>query len=112
MPTEQPSDTAPFVAITGASGLIGHALVERLRASGKRVRPLVRSVRPESRDDIVWDPMRDVLAPHDLEGAEAVVHLAGEPIAQRWTSARRRAIRDSRVHGTLLLARTIAALDR
>jgi len=112
MPTEQPSDTAPFVAITGASGLIGHALVERLRASGKRVRPLVRSVRPESRDEIVWDPMRDVLAPHDLEGAEAVVHLAGEPIAQRWTSARRRAIRDSRVHGTLLLARTIAALDR
>ena len=112
MPTDQPSDTAPFVAITGASGLIGHALVERLRASGKRVRRVVRSARPESRDDIVWDPMRDVLAPHDLEGAEAVVHLAGEPIAQRWTSARRRAIRDSRIRGTLLLARTIAALDR
>ena len=112
MPTDQTSSTAPFVAITGASGLIGHALVDRLRAHGKRVRRLVRSARPESPDDIVWDPMRGVLAPRDLEGAEAVIHLAGEPIAQRWTSARRQAIRESRVRGTELLARAIAALER
>ena len=112
MSTDQTSSTAPFVAITGASGLIGHALVGRLRANGKRVRRLVRSPRPESPDDIVWDPMRGVLAPRDLEGAEAVIHLAGEPIAQRWTSARRRAIRESRVRGTELLARAITALER
>jgi uncharacterized protein len=60
----------------------------------------------------MWDPMRGVLAPRDLEGAEAVVNLAGEPLAQRWTSARRTAIRESRVRGTELLARTIRALDR
>lgn len=113
MPTDQPpSATTPFVAITGASGMIGHALAERLRASGRRVRRLVRSRRPESPDDIVWDPMRDVLAPHDLEGVEAVVHLAGEPIAQRWTAARRHAIRESRVRGTALLARVLAKLER
>jgi uncharacterized protein (TIGR01777 family) len=112
MPTDQQPESTSFVAITGASGLIGHALVQRLRASGKRVRRLVRSPRPESPDDIVWDPMRGVLAPHDLEGVEAVVHLAGEPIAQRWTTARRHAIRDSRVRGTELLARAIASLER
>jgi len=112
MPTEQSSSRTTFVAITGASGFIGHALVERLRANGTRVRRLVRSPRSDSPDDIVWDPMRGVLAPRDLEGAEAVIHLAGEPIAHRWTSARRKAIRDSRVRGTELLARAIAALER
>jgi uncharacterized protein len=112
MPTDQPSSRTTFVAITGASGFIGHALVERLRAKGTRVRRLVRSPRADSVDDIVWDPMRGVLAPRDLEGAEAVIHLAGEPIAHRWTSARRKAIRDSRVRGTELLARAIAALER
>ena len=112
MPTDQSSSRTTFVAITGASGFIGHALVERLRANGTRVRRLVRSPRSDSPDDIVWDPMRGVLAARDLEGAEAVIHLAGEPIAHRWTSARRKAIRDSRVRGTELLARAIAALER
>jgi uncharacterized protein len=83
-----------------------------LRSNGRRVRSLVRSARPDARDDIVWDPMRGVLNPRDLEGAEAVIHLAGEPIAQRWTGSRREAIRDSRVRGTELLARAIAALER
>ena len=55
MPTETPSTTS-FIAITGASGLIGRALLARLRLKGKRVRPLVRSPRPDSPDDIVWDP--------------------------------------------------------
>jgi len=112
MPIDQPSSSTTFVAITGASGFIGRALAERLRANGTRVRRLVRSPRSDSPDDIVWDPMRGVLAPRDLEGAEAVIHLAGEPIAHRWTSARRQAIRDSRVRGTELLARAITALER
>jgi uncharacterized protein (TIGR01777 family) len=111
MPTES-SSALPFFAITGASGLIGRALVARLRLDGRRVRHLVRSARPDSPDDIVWDPMRGVLDPRDLEGADAVIHLAGEPIAQRWTGSRREAIRESRVRGTELLARAIAALDR
>lgn len=112
MSTEPPSATAPFVAITGASGMIGRALVARLRSNGRRVRRLVRSARADAPDDIVWDPMRAVLNPHDLEGADAIVHLAGEPIAQRWTGSRREAIRESRVRGTALLARAVAALER
>jgi NAD dependent epimerase/dehydratase family enzyme len=107
-----PSATAPFVAITGASGLIGHALLAHLRGQGRRIRRLVRSPDAAGPDDIVWDPTRGALEPRALEGADAVVHLAGEPLAQRWTSARRTAIRESRVRGTELLARTIAALDR
>lgn len=111
MPIES-SSAPPFVAITGASGLIGRALAARLRLDGQRVRRLVRSARPDGPDDIVWDPLRGVLDPRDLEGADAVVNLAGEPLAQRWTSSRREAIRESRVRGTALLARAIAALDR
>jgi len=113
MPPDSASPTSSsFVAISGATGLIGSALVARLRARNVRVRRLVRTARPESPDDIVWDPMRGVLAPNDLEGVDAVVHLAGEPLAHRWTSERKRAIRESRVRGTELVARTIAALER
>src|SRR3954471_10367734 len=97
------SASSSFVAISGATGLIGSALTARLRARNVRVRRLVRTARPESPDDIVWDPMRGVLAPNDLEGADAVVHLAGEPLAHRWSSARKRAIRESRVRGTELV---------
>jgi uncharacterized protein len=112
MPNDPSSATTSFVAITGASGLIGRALLARLRLNGTRVRRIVRAPDPDSPDDIVWDPMRGVLQPRDLEGVETVVHLAGEPIAQRWTGARREAIRESRVRGTELLARALAALDR
>ena len=112
MPIDPPSVDSSFIAITGASGLIGRALLARLRLNGKRVRRLVRTPDPNSPDDIVWDPMRGTLDPRQLEGAEAVIHLAGEPIAQRWTGARREAIRESRVRGTGLLARAIASLDR
>jgi uncharacterized protein len=111
MPTE-PSASTPFVAVTGSSGMIGRALLARLRLSGKRVRRLVRTERSRSADDILWDPGRGVLDPRALEGAEAVVNLAGEPLAQRWTGSRRQAIRDSRVRGTELLARAIAGLER
>ena len=112
MPTDPASTTtSSFVAISGATGLIGSALAARLRARNVRVRRLVRTAQPQSPDDIVWDPMRGVLSPSDLEGADAVVHLAGEPLAHRWTDARKRAIRESRVRGTELVARTIAVLD-
>jgi len=56
--------------------------------------------------------MRGVLPPSALDGVDAIVHLAGEPIAKRWTAERKRAIRESRVRGTELLARMIASLDR
>jgi len=106
------SPSSSFVAVSGATGLIGSALVARLRARNVRVRRLVRKARPDAPDDIVWDPMGSILSPNDLEGADAVVHLAGEPLAHRWTAARKRAIRESRVRGTELIARTIAARER
>jgi uncharacterized protein (TIGR01777 family) len=99
------------VAVTGATGLIGSALVARLRARGHTVRRLLRSARDAEAGDVVWDPARGVVPPEALAGADAVVNLAGEPVAHRWTSARKSAIRDSRVLGTELLARAIRALD-
>jgi uncharacterized protein (TIGR01777 family) len=99
------------IAISGATGFIGRALVERLRARGHTVHRLVRRGTAVEPRDILWDPARGLLDPASLAGIRAVVHLAGEPIAHRWTAARKTAIRDSRVQGTGLLARTLAALD-
>jgi hypothetical protein len=63
--------------------------------------------------DIGWDPAAGTIDRARLDGAEAVIHLAGENIgAQRWTSERKARIRDSRVRGTTLLATTLAGLDR
>jgi uncharacterized protein (TIGR01777 family) len=59
-----------------------------------------------------WDPERGMLDPVALEGTDVVIHLAGEGIASRWTAERRRAIRESRVTGTRLLAETLAKLER
>jgi uncharacterized protein (TIGR01777 family) len=96
------------IAITGATGLIGSALVDRLRAQGHIVRRIVRSA--PSPGDVLWDPSHDLLAAGALTGVDAVVNLAGEPIAHRWTAERKRALRESRVRGTALLARAVTAL--
>jgi uncharacterized protein (TIGR01777 family) len=98
------------IAITGATGLIGSALVDDLTAAGHSVRRLVRRAGQRRPGDVLWDPAAGRLDPHALERVDAVVHLAGEPIAQRWTAAAKRRIRESRVRGTELLAGTIASL--
>jgi uncharacterized protein (TIGR01777 family) len=100
------------VAITGATGFIGSALVGALADAGYTVRRLVRSEGRRRAGDILWDPAGGRLDPRTLDGVDAVVHLAGEPIAQRWSAAAKRRIRDSRVRGTTLLATTIASLER
>lgn len=100
------------VAVSGATGMIGGALVARLRERGHAVRRLVRPSTRASEGDIVWDPAAGRLDAAALEGVDAVVHLAGEPIAQRWTAQAKRAIRESRIAATALLARTIATLGR
>jgi uncharacterized protein (TIGR01777 family) len=99
------------IAVTGATGMIGAALVDRLRARGHRVRRIIRPSRRAERDDVSWDASSDALPTHVVADVDAVVNLAGEPIAHRWTEPRKRAIRDSRVRGTTLLARAIAALE-
>jgi uncharacterized protein (TIGR01777 family) len=98
------------VAVSGASGLIGSALVPVLRADGHVV---VRLVRRESRarDEIAWDPRAGSLDPRALEGVDAIVNLSGENVGQRWTAARKREILESRTTATTLLARTAAELD-
>ncbi len=94
------------VLVTGASGLIGTALREALLARGDEVVALGRGDQTPS-----WDPERGVID-GSLEGFDAVVNLAGENIgAKRWTDEQKARIRDSRVIGTGLLARTLAAAD-
>ncbi len=101
------------IAVTGATGLIGRALVTSLSGDGHRVVRVVRDPRAAGPEDVVWDPEAGTIDAAGLEGVDAVVHLAGEPIgASRWTDEQRHRIRDSRVRGTDLLARTLAGLER
>ncbi|WP_017557748.1 TIGR01777 family oxidoreductase [Nocardiopsis baichengensis] len=99
------------VAITGSNGLLGSALARSLTDDGHRVVHLVR--RPARGDDEArWDPEGGTVDTDPLAGADAVVHLAGAPLGPaRWTTARRRAIRQSRVAGTRTLAEALAAMD-
>ncbi|GAA2577610.1 TIGR01777 family oxidoreductase [Actinomadura fulvescens] len=98
------------VAITGASGLIGGALVEDLRRDGHDVVRLVRR-EPAKQDEARWDP-HGTVDTSALEGCDAVVHLAGAGVADRpWTSAYKQKIRDSRVRGTRVLAEAIAGMS-
>ena len=97
------------VAVSGASGLIGSALVPSLRSSGHEVVRLVRR-EPASPDEARWDPAAGELDRSALQGVDAIVNLSGENLGRRWTDVRKREILDSRVRSTALLARTAAAL--
>ncbi len=97
------------VLISGSTGLVGEALVARLTQGGCQVTRLVR--REAGADEVSWDPAGGRLSAEDLAGIDAVVHLAGENIAAgRWSDVRKARIRNSRVHGTRLLAETLAAM--
>jgi uncharacterized protein (TIGR01777 family) len=110
------------ITVTGATGLIGSRLVAELRARGAEVTVLSRDPRrararladdtPDAHDTpsaqgapgalhtLAWDPLAESAPVDALEGRDAVVHLAGENIAQRWSASAKRAIRESRVLGT------------
>lgn len=99
------------IAVTGASGLVGSALAPFLTTGGHEVHRLVRKT--PGAGEIGWDPAEGKLEAADLEGFDAIVHLAGENIAAgRWTARQKQKIRDSRVQGTRLLAETLARLER
>ena len=99
------------IVISGASGLIGTQLVTTLKSSGHEVVQLVR--RSAAAGQIMWDPKSGKLDPASLEGCDAVIHLSGAGIGdKRWSDAYRREILDSRTATTLLLANTIASLQR
>jgi uncharacterized protein len=90
------------ILITGATGLIGSALASQLEAQGHSVRKLSRSGQ-----NITWDLEAGTLSEGALDGVDTVVHLAGAPIAQRWTDKAKRQIMDSRIKGTSLLVEAI-----
>ncbi|MGW1156851.1 TIGR01777 family oxidoreductase [Streptomyces sp. NPDC002513] len=98
------------IAVAGASGLIGSALVRSLTADGHEVVRLVRrSARGE--EEVCWDPEGQYIDATGLIGCDAVVNLAGAGIGDhRWTDAYKRTLRDSRVLGTAALAEVVAAL--
>ena len=97
------------ILVSGASGLIGSALIPCLRTKGMEPAVLVRRS-ADGRSRIHWNPDNNLLDTHSLSGFDAVVHLAGENIASgRWTPARKQRIYDSRVKGTSLLAAALAS---
>jgi uncharacterized protein (TIGR01777 family) len=98
------------VLISGATGLLGSVLIPALEAGDHRAIRLTRS--PRSNEDVGWDPSAGEIDVSRLEDMDAVVHLAGESIAEgRWTPGKKRRIMDSRTRGTRLLAETIANLS-
>lgn len=100
--------TPKTILITGASGLVGQPLCAALKASGHSVRTLSRG----DRGDHQWDVAAGQLDPRALDGVDAVIHLAGESVAQSWTDAAKARILDSRVESTRLLVDLILAQEK
>ena len=100
--------THKTILITGASGLVGESLCATLAARGYSVRTFSCS----GRGDYHWDVAAGQLDPRVLDGVDAVIHLAGESVAQRWTDAVKARILDSRVDSTRLLVDSILAQDK
>ncbi len=98
--------------LSGSHGLVGKALVTRLEAASHEIFRLVRYA-PSSESEIEWSPDRYSIALARLDGFDAVIHLAGESIAEgRWNEEKKKRIRESRVKGTKLLGDALANVSR
>ena len=96
------------IAITGSSGLIGTALVGHLKSEGHTVQRLVRRA-PVAVDEVTWDPNTGYVDLSALEGVDAIIHLAGAPVAdRRWTKKYKAEILNSRLMGTTTIAKAAA----
>ena len=109
--TPTPNASTQRVVVTGASGLIGTALCAALSSGGHPVTKMVR--RSPGPGEAQWDPSKGTIDATALEGSWAVVHLAGEGIADaKWTDEQKAKVLDSRVQGTTLIAGALAGLTR
>lgn len=100
------------IAVTGGTGFIGSALVKALRERGHEVRVLSRQAKPQEGVRVfAWDPMEGEPPEESLDGVEAVIHLAGEPLAQRWTAEVKRKIAESRSKGTRHLVQAMTTMS-
>jgi len=98
------------IAIAGASGLVGSALIPALATDDATITRLVRHAPKPG--EIEWHPNQDQVSPQSLEGFDVIINLAGENLASgRWTDDHKRKIRDSRVSGTHLLSEAIAKME-
>ncbi len=98
------------VAVTGASGLIGTALVSQLRADGYEVKKLVRRA-TRSNDEVSWNPTLGEIDLASLAGTDAIIHLAGAGVGdKRWSAAYKSEILNSRLLGTTTIAKAAAEL--
>jgi uncharacterized protein (TIGR01777 family) len=96
------------IAVTGASGLIGSALVGYLKSQGHTVQRLVRRAAVSS-EEITWDPIAGTVDMEALAGVDAVIHLAGAGVSdKRWTKKYRAEILNSRLLGTTTIAKAVA----
>jgi uncharacterized protein len=94
------------ILLSGASGLLGSALLPSLKSRGFQVIRLVRG-QASADDQIAWDPLQP-LSPETVSGFDAVIHLSGETVVGRWTDAKKVKIRESRVVSTRNLAQALA----
>jgi uncharacterized protein len=95
------------ILVSGASGLLGSALVPSLKASGAQVTRLTRGKTAANAEKIPWDPAQPI-SPEAVSGFDAVIHLAGESIVGRWTAEKKAKIRQSRIASTRNLAQAVA----
>jgi uncharacterized protein (TIGR01777 family) len=100
----------PRILISGASGLIGSALVTSLESYGYEVTRLIRG-EAQKANAVLWDPMH-AIPPEVVSGFDAVIHLSGESITGRWTPARKARIRDSRVISTRNLSEALSKSEK
>jgi len=104
------------ITITGATGFIGRHLIKRLSTTPHQLHALTRRTNVKFGETAVWisrwDPMTEEPPEESLVNADAIVHLAGEPIAQRWTAEVKRNIRESRVQGTRRLVQALSTQSR